>query len=58
VGSGPRGDWNNDGAVNITDMKDYLNAYAAGLGDLNGDGTCDSLDMTRFVELIATNVSR
>lgn len=58
VGSGPRGDWNNDAVVNIGDMKDYMSSYAAGLGDLNGDGLSNSLDVARFLELMAHALTR
>jgi hypothetical protein len=49
-----RGDWNNDGAVNIADVQDYLAAFSAGLGDLNGDGHCDARDLALFKEIFST----
>lgn len=45
------GDWNQDRMVNVLDVTDYMNAFAAGLGDLNGDAVCDARDVARFINM-------
>jgi hypothetical protein len=45
------GDWNQDHVVNILDLSEFMNSYAAGLADMNGDGICDARDVARFLNM-------
>ena len=53
-----RGDWDNDGLVNIMDLREYMQAYSVSMGDLNGDGVTDARDMAWFIDMITARKSR
>ena len=57
-GSPIRGDWNNDLFVNVVDIQDFLAAFSAGLGDINGDGACDSRDVALFMQMVPPTIQR
>ena len=51
-----RGDVNMDGAVNLLDVNDFVDALSTGStqceADVNGDGVVDLLDVDPFVALL------
>jgi hypothetical protein len=58
-----RGDWNNDGVINVTDVVAQVNHTFRGappptppeLGDYNGDATIDILDLVTLINYVFRN---